>query len=362
MHIIELMGMSSTKYGGLEKYNIELVKICSKHIYHFVYDTMPENQNYCIDIKKNGAFLHILPHAGKLLNITKYILHLVALYRIDIIHFHFKHYAIAPIIKILHPHIKLIVTYHCEIKYFNIFRVIERKFYKLFFNNILCVSNGVKDSAIKILGNSSKYQVLYLGCKNGGITNSHLKKELNISNECIILTTIGFDFQIKGIDILIESIKILKEKTRVHSFKVLIVGFNDINSQKLISILKKYGLSDTFISLGVRNDIDNILNITDIYLQPSRSEGISLSIMEALNHGIPIIGSNVGGIPEVVIDNYNGLLFSMGNALELSEKIELLLNDINLRKSFGEKSKILSYKFNIYESIKKLSSLYNSYK
>ena len=48
------------------------------------------------------------------------------------------------------------------------------------------------------------------------------------------------------------------------------------------------------MSLGIRNDINDILNISDIYLQPSRTEGLSLSIMEALNYSLPVIGTRVG--------------------------------------------------------------------
>lgn len=50
------------------------------------------------------------------------------------------------------------------------------------------------------------------------------------------------------------------------------------------------------------------MNISDIYLQPSRTEGLSLSIMEALNYSLPVIGTRVGGIPEIVHEGENGYL------------------------------------------------------
>ena len=62
------------------------------------------------------------------------------------------------------------------------------------------------------------------------------------------------------------------------------------------------------IWLGRKNNIQDIISFADIYIHPSRSEGLGASIMEASTASIPLIGSNVGGIPEVIQDKYNGVI------------------------------------------------------
>lgn len=91
---------------------------------------------------------------------------------------------------------------------------------------------------------------------------------------------------------------------------VLVIGIseNSEDSNSLRQLIAEAGLNRKIMSLGIRNDINDILNISDIYLQPSRTEGLSLSIMEALNYSLPVIGTRVGGIPEIVHEGENGYL------------------------------------------------------
>lgn len=111
--------------------------------------------------------------------------------------------------------------------------------------------------------------------------------------------------------------------------------------------------------MGIRNDINDILNISDIYLQPSRTEGLSLSIMEALNYSLPVIGTRVGGIPEIVHEGENGYLFEKENVEELADRIEILVNNREVREMMGRKSKVISSRFTLADGVEKLASIYH---
>lgn len=131
------------------------------------------------------------------------------------------------------------------------------------------------------------------------------KSEKNIGHTkgVVVLTTIGFNIRIKGFDILVKSIQSLMDSNRLkNDIIVLVIGIseNSEDSNSLRQLIAEAGLNRKIMSLGIRNDINDILNISDIYLQPSRTEGLSLSIMEALNYSLPVIGTRVGGIPEIV--------------------------------------------------------------
>ncbi|EKE77468.1 glycosyltransferase family 4 protein [Gallaecimonas xiamenensis] len=77
--------------------------------------------------------------------------------------------------------------------------------------------------------------------------------------------------------------------------------------------------------LGHRDDIGNWLAALDLMLFPSLSEGLGSTILEAMQHGVPVIGSDAGGIPDIIEDGQNGLLVPPGNAEALAKAIDTLL-------------------------------------
>ena len=215
---------------------------------------------------------------------------------------------------------------------------------------------------IEGVGFSSKSEVLYLGVRKKKIVNPNLKKTLDIPKGVVVLTTIGFNIRIKGFDILVKSIQSLMDSNRLkNDIIVLVIGIseNSEDSNSLRQLIAEAGLNRKIMSLGIRNDINDILNISDIYLQPSRTEGLSLSIMEAPNYSLPVIGTRVGGIPEIVHEGENGYLFEKENVEELADRIEILVNNREVREMMGRKSKVISSRFTLADGVEKLASIYH---
>lgn len=217
----------------------------------------------------------------------KFVIGVIKREKIDIVHFHFGSYLIAPFLRILFPRIRIISTRHSEIFVSNKLKKLYLKFCFFPFERFLCVSCGVKKEMIEGVGFSSKSEVLYLGVRKKKIVNPNLKKTLDIPKGVVVLTTIGFNIRIKGFDILVKSIQSLMDSNRLkNDIIVLVIGIseNSEDSNSLRQLIAEAELNRKIMSLGIRNDINDILNISDIYLQPSRTEGLSLSIMEALNY------------------------------------------------------------------------------
>ena len=261
MNILELTGMKSTKYGGVESYFAELVKICRVDKFIFVYESMPISENYVNDINKWGGVI-LCKQSISTFQYFKFVIGVIKREKIDIVHFHFGSYLIAPFLRILFPRIRIISTRHSEIFVSNKLKKLYLKFCFFPFERFLCVSCGVKKEMIEGVGFSSKSEVLYLGVRKKKIVNPNLKKTLDIPKGVVVLTTIGFNIRIKGFDILVKSIQSLMDSNRLkNDIIVLVIGIseNSEDSNSLRQLIAEAGLNRKIMSLGIRNDINDIL-------------------------------------------------------------------------------------------------------
>lgn len=193
-----------------------------------------------------------------------------------------------------------------------------------------------------------------------------LKRQYNIPSGQIVITNISAIEHIKGIHTLIESLSILRNRHGFKDFICVHVGVIRKKSEENLSFyaqlkeqIRKHGLEAQFIWLEFVDDITDILKISDIYVHPSLQEGLGSANLEAATQGLPILGANVGGIPEIVLHGQNGFLFSSGHSDELAEHLYKLSSSKELRNNFGKKSyELVTKKFNAQ---KQIGSLINSY-
>lgn len=140
----------------------------------------------------------------------------------------------------------------------------------------------------------------------------------------------------KGIDVLVEAWSRLiaagraGDKTRLH---LVVAGDGPLRSS-LAESLKLIGEED--VLLGHREGVDDVYAGASMVVIPSRSEGQSLTALEGMSYGLPIIASEVGGLREVVVDGESGLLVPPDSAERLAEAILSLADDPERRMSMGE--------------------------
>lgn len=363
MRILELMGMSSTKYGGIERFNKKLVNKDKSDDFVFVYVEKPECDDYIRDLTTDNSQIEVISNKS----IISYCISVVILilrFRPHIIHFHFgnEKLLLAPFVKFFFPWIRQVGTFHSECILKSLKAKIMYRLYCKCQSKIIAVSKGVQKE-IAAFYDSKKLITSYLGVKcDVSKTKDKARQILGIPKNCIVLTTIGFDVTIKGFDVLADAVESLVKKTTPPLFIVNVVGLNSVRSAKFLDIVRNKNLESYFVSMGIRNDIDMILSATDIYLQPSRTEAISLTIMEALHHGLPVVASNVGGISEVVLDGQNGTLVEACDAEGLSIAISDLLQSPEKREIFGENSKKHSLNFTVERGVDNLIGIYKKTK
>ena len=181
---------------------------------------------------------------------------------------------------------------------------------------------------------------------------------LGIQPEELVIGTVGRLAQVKNYELLIQAISEASH-AGVHP-RLLFVGDGPSRS-RLESLTEQHHLEKQVLFLGDRSDVPELLNIMDIFVLPSFSEGLSNSIMEAMAVGIPVIASDVGGNPELVSHGETGFLFPSCDATALTQQILELVEDSEKRHKMGALGqKRMEELFTLDKMIQNYARLYRS--
>lgn len=175
-------------------------------------------------------------------------------------------------------------------------------------------------------------------CPNGIPKNANLSLDKKVidNNIPVHLLFLSNMMVVKGVFVLLEACKLLKEKSLC--FKCDFVGeWFDISKEEFNTKVFSYDLTDHVFAYGGKYGKDKypFFNQADIFVFPTYNEAFGLVCLEAMEFGLPIISTPEGSIPEVVIDGETGYLVPRQNATALAEKIELLINQPEIRVKMG---------------------------
>ncbi len=126
------------------------------------------------------------------------------------------------------------------------------------------------------------------------------------------------------------------EVVKIYPDSLLIVAGDGPKANELKRFAEKLGVSEKVKFLGFRNDVPGILQILDIFVLSTRTEGLGIALLEAMAAKVPVVASAVEGVKEVVEDGVSGKLFTYGNPQELKDSIISLLKDKKLCDTFME--------------------------
>ncbi|MCK4356192.1 glycosyltransferase [Candidatus Bipolaricaulota bacterium] len=132
-----------------------------------------------------------------------------------------------------------------------------------------------------------------------------------------------------------DLLTLLKAFERIPVGRLVLVGEGPSRSQVEQSV-ERTGLNDRVTMLGARTDIPELLAASDLFVLPSRWEGLPLTIIEAMMAGLPVVASHVGGVAELVEDGVTGFLVPSEAPAALAEALRKLLEDSELRKRMGK--------------------------
>lgn len=221
-------------------------------------------------------------------------------------------------------------------------------------DNIIVVSNYQKDIINDIFSYKydSKIKVVHIGRDEKLFKNEVYRSEKE--NNIINLLTVARLQKLKGHEDLIKAMKILCN--RYKNIKLIIAGEGE-EKENIEEQIKEYKLEKYIEMTGFVNPMD-YYGKSDIFILPSYSEAFPLVNLEAMASGLPIIATNVGGIPEAIESNKQGYLIEPGNVKELADKISILIESRELRNEFGMNSrKKFLEKFTLNNMCKKIYTI-----
>jgi glycosyltransferase involved in cell wall biosynthesis len=200
---------------------------------------------------------------------------------------------------------------------------------------IICVSEFDRQAGInKKVTKEDKLITITNGVeanKTDFLSKEEAKKELTIPKDRIIIGTIANFYSTKGLEYFIGALNTLAIKWRLPVTGV-IIGDGKLKG-KLKNLKNNYGLGDHLIFTGIKDNAVKYLKAYDIYVCSSVKEGFPYSILEAMSAKLPIVSTDVGGIPEIIENEKNGILTGPKNSLGLAKNIKILMDN----KEYGDK-------------------------
>lgn len=362
--IVHFMGMKSTKYGGLEKFMTALVRQNNDMRFVLVYEEHPVSNTYVKELQSLNVIIEVINFnsLGLLKQLTNYRA-ILEKYSPEIVHFHFSNnlgaliarlWGIKRVYKTVHS---CITCNGLEVESYKQLGLKQRIFsvgglVNRLYTEILFVSDYTKNQYAKVFGDMDTYRRVYLGIESPvRSVDNDFSANVSLPEGCNVISTIAFAHPLKGVDVLIKAIP------KIPNAIFLIIGLSDCEyTNELVSLAISLGVNERIRWIGITDNVVNFLQISDLYVQPSRTEALSLAACEALALGVPVVGSNVGGLPEVALR-----VFERENHLHLAEIIdEILMDSTEYNNLVTQSLNSFEQKFKLVDAIETYSKIYSN--
>ncbi|MGG7617960.1 N-acetyl-alpha-D-glucosaminyl L-malate synthase BshA [Bacillus coreaensis] len=187
--------------------------------------------------------------------------------------------------------------------------------------------------------------------------SSHLKDEYRILPEEKIIIHVSNFRPVKRVQ---DVVRTFEKITKEIPAKLLLVG-DGPEMTVVCKLVKKLNIADKVLFLGKQDSVEELYSISDLMLLLSEKESFGLVALEAMACGVPCIGTNVGGIPEVIDHGQSGFICELGDIEDMSDKaIDLLRNSVKHQRFREASVKLVREKFQATTIVKQYEDLYKS--
>ena len=224
-------------------------------------------------------------------------------------------------------------------------------------DRVTAVSKSLKEDTLNLFDIKKKIDVIpnFIDTEAIATRDKPCKRTLLAKKEEKILTHISNFRPLKRIVDVIDIFKGINSKI---DSKLMMIGEGP-EKRKAIRYVSDNKLKDKVLFLGNSNEIDKILCYSDLFLLPSEKESFGLSALEAMAHGVPIISSNAGGIPEVNLNGKTGFISNIGDTDSMINNAISLLSNPQKHKLFKKQAQLQAKKFDLESVVDSYERIYN---
>lgn len=163
----------------------------------------------------------------------------------------------------------------------------------------------------------------------------------------------------KGVDILLAAWRLVCNN-HSDALLVLVGPLDEMEEDARAELIRVLETSERTIAAGFRTDVEDYLRASDVFVLPTRMEGLSNAVIEAMACGLPSVASNIGGNTDLVDHGKTGFLFDVDDTEELARRIGELFDDTDMREQFGRRAREKAEAdFSIEQTAKRYADLYN---
>ena len=201
-------------------------------------------------------------------------------------------------------------------------------------DNVLAVSNDILDELFNSnIKNIKEKTSIHLNA----VDTTKFKEISRKSNKKPVVVYVGSIDKRKNVELLLDA-----KKQSTIDYELILVG-DGPETNKLKNKIKKENIKDVTFTGRVKN-VEEVLQQSDLFVLPSKKEGLSIALIEALACGLPVIGSNISGMSQAITPDV-GLLFEPNNSSSLSEAIDKVLDDKELYNKFKSNARKKAMQF-----------------
>lgn len=343
MFIMEITGQCD---GGMKNHYTSLVKgfLYSGHKVAAVCSFDSKTQD---ELSKSGAIVYNIRIGDgsnvKFLSTLDRLIRLTKELKPDIIHCHGFKAGVTGRVAAAISGIKVVYTIHNFVqhnrnkmtgRFINGFERLMSKWT----SSYITVSRALMHSMQELLPDTKDINVVYNGLTKNVLQTTdeiNIRQLWDINDDEILLGTVSRLIPSKGIDTLVSALRHIKHE----NIKLMIVGAGP-GKAKIEEKAKELGLIDKIIFIGHVESVGEYYRSFDIFVSPSLSEGMGISVLEAMQFGLPIIATKTGGIPELIKNNINGILVEPGNIKEIAKAIEIFILDHEKANHMGNQARL----------------------
>ncbi|MCM3109291.1 N-acetyl-alpha-D-glucosaminyl L-malate synthase BshA [Lederbergia lenta] len=206
---------------------------------------------------------------------------------------------------------------------------------------VTTVSHALSKETVDVIAPDKELQVIHNFIDEKvyrKVDTPGLKSAYGIKKEEKVLIHVSNFRQVKRVrDVVTVFARVVNEVPA----KLLLVG-DGPEKTSLCKLVKTLDIEEKVIFLGRQDQLEELYSISDLMLLLSEKESFGLVALEAMACGVPCIGTNVGGIPEVITENYNGYICELGNIKQIAEKAIQLLQNQELLQQFSHHASLTS--------------------